>query len=195
TDVSGGKMAGRVLIVEDEPNERASLEELLRSERYAVDGAASGEAALELAAECPPDVVVTDLRMPGLDGIELVRQLRAGIAGVPVIVVTGHADVSSAVRAIRAGAEDYIAKPVNFDDLLHTIARAIERRELRAEADELRRQLRDRDFAGMEGLIGSSQPMREVYKVATRVAPSRATVLIAGESGTGKGELARAVHA
>ena len=111
-----------------------------------------------------------------------------------MIVVTAFGDVGSAVTAMRAGAADYLTKPVDFDALLLAIERALERRELRAEADELRRQLREREGDGLGGLIGASPAMQKVYRTAKQVAGARATVLITGESGTGKGELARAIH-
>ena len=114
---------------------------------------------------------------------------------IPTIVTTAFSDVSSAVQAMRAGAEDYLTKPIDFDSLLLAVERALQRRELAAEAENLRRQLRTRDHAGLEGLLGTSPAMQRVYGMTKQVAPSRATVLITGESGTGKGELARALHA
>jgi two-component system response regulator HydG len=133
--------------------------------------------------------------MPEMDGIELLRKLREQDPGLPVVVATGSGDVSSAVKAMRAGADDYLSKPVDADALLLTIERCEERRSLRAETENLRRQLRDTDADGLQGLIGTSPAMQNVYRVARQVAGSRATVLVTGESGTGKGELARAIHA
>jgi len=185
----------RVLVVDDEEGARSGLEKLLRLEGYAVDAAADGLAALERAAEQPPDVVVTDLKMPRMDGMALMERLRAQWPGMPVIVVTAFGDVGSAVAAMRHGAEHYLVKPVDFDELQVAIDRAIENRDVRAEADQLRRQLRERDARGLEGMVGASPAMQKVYKVAAQIAPARATVLITGESGTGKGELARAIHA
>jgi two-component system response regulator HydG len=139
-------------------------------------------------------VVVTDLKMPRMDGMQLLAKLREQNAEIPVIVVTAFGDVASAVGAMRAGAADYLTKPVDFDALLVSIERVLERRDLRVEADTLRRQLREREGDGLDGLIGASAAMQKVYRVARQVAGARATVLITGESGTGKGELARAVH-
>jgi two-component system response regulator HydG len=184
----------RILIVDDEENVRAGLEKLLRQSGYTVEVAATGSAALEAAAERPPDVVLTDLRMPEMDGMELSAQLRALDGELPVIMITGAGDVSSAVAAMRAGAADYLLKPVDYDALLVSIERARERRALRVETENLRRQLRDRDSTGLQGLIGSSAAMQKVYRLARQVASARATVLITGETGTGKGELARAIH-
>jgi two-component system response regulator HydG len=184
----------RVLVVDDEPSARQGLEKLLRQENYAVVTAESGKEALALAAENAPDVVVTDLNMPGMDGVELLVKLREQDRELPVILATALGEVESAVRAMRAGAEDYLIKPIDFEALLLAIERAIERRNLRVEAENLRRQLRDRDGDGLQGLVGTSPAMQKVYRTARQVAAAKATVLITGESGTGKGELAKAIH-
>jgi two-component system, NtrC family, response regulator HydG len=186
---------GRILVVDDEPTARQGLEKLLRRKGYRVQAEADGEAALQAAAEFAPDVVVTDLKMPKMDGIELLKQLRAQDRDVPVIVATAFGEVASAVAAMRAGADDYLTKPLELDELILAIERAMDRRALRSEAENLRRQLRERDGSGLQGMLGASAPMQSVYQTAQQVAGSRATVLITGESGTGKGELARAIHA
>lgn len=188
------KPRARVLVVDDEPNARSGLEKLLRQEGYAVDSAMDGAHALQIAAEHPPDIVVTDLKMPKMDGIELLQKIRAVYHDVPVLVVTAFGEVSTAVQAMRAGADDFLTKPVDFDALILSIERAIERTNLRVEAEQLRQQLRERDGEGFDGLIGASPALQKVYRVARQVAGARATVLITGESGTGKGELARAIH-
>jgi two-component system response regulator HydG len=185
----------RVLIVDDEPAARYALEELLKSDGYVVDSADDGIAALAMASERPPDVVVTDLDMPRMNGMELLGKLHEQDAALPVIVVTSLHDTTAAVQAMRAGAEDYLTKPIEFDVLGLAIERALEHREVRTEAENLRRHLRDRDAGGLQGLLGTSSVMQKVYRVARQVASSRATVLITGESGTGKGELARSIHA
>jgi two-component system response regulator HydG len=184
----------RVLVVDDEPSACTGLKKLLESEDYVVDTAEDGIAALAIAADHPPDVVVTDLKMPRMDGLQLLEKLREQDRDLPVIVATSYQDLGAAVAAMRAGAEDYLGKPIDFDALLVIVERALERREVRVEAENLRRQLRERDAEGLQGLIGASPAMQRVYRVARQVAPSRATVLITGESGTGKGELARAIH-
>ncbi|MFO0591161.1 MAG: sigma-54 dependent transcriptional regulator [Polyangiaceae bacterium] len=183
-----------VLVVDDEPSARTGLEKLLRQEGYDVTLAEDGTTALAKAADRPPDVVITDLRMPKMDGVELLRRLHDQDSHLPVIVVTAFGEVASAVAAIREGAEDYLTKPIDFDALTHVIARAIERRELRLETENLRRHLYERDGSGLEGLLGASRAMQKVYRLARQVAGAKATVLITGESGTGKGELARAIH-
>ncbi len=186
---------GRILIVDDEPGARSALVPLLRGRGYEVDSAEDGVAALAIAAERPPDVVVTDLEMPRMDGMELLAKVREANAHLPVIVVTSHQDLAAAVSAMRLGAEDYLSKPFDFDALEVAIERALEHRDVRVEAENLRRQIQDRDVDGLQGLLGTSAVMQKVYRVAKQVASSRATVLVTGESGTGKGELARAIHA
>src|SRR5690348_9369977 len=123
----------RVLVVDDEQSARSGLEKLLVQEGFLVNAAADGQSALAIAAESPPDVVVTDLKMPGMDGVALLAKLREQDKDLPVIMVTAFGDVGSAVSAMRAGAADYLTKPVDFDALTMAIERAVERRELRAE--------------------------------------------------------------
>jgi two-component system response regulator HydG len=185
----------RILVVDDEESAREGLRKLLKLEGYDVTVAEDGVVALERASEQPPDVVVTDLKMPRMDGLELMARLHEIYGALPVIVVTAFGDVSSAVSAMRKGAEHYLVKPVDIDELQVAIDKSIERRDLRVEADTLRRQARERDASGFDNLIGGSPVMQQVYKVAAQIAAAKATVLITGESGTGKGELARAIHA
>jgi DNA-binding NtrC family response regulator len=184
----------RILVVDDEASARVGLQKLLRQAGYLADAAIDGSSALAFAIEHPPEVVVTDLVMPGMDGMALCAKLHEIDRDLPVIVATGVGDISSAVAAMRAGAADYLIKPIDFDALLISIERARERRALLVETENLRRQLRERESEGLQGLIGASPPMQKIYRVARQVAASRATVLITGESGTGKGELARAIH-
>ena len=188
------KKGVRILVVDDEASARSGLEKLLEREGFAVSTAHDGASALELVADFAPEIVVTDLKMPGMDGMELLSKLRERESALPVIVVTGSGDVSAAVKAMRAGAQDYLSKPIDFDALLVAIERSIERRALRTEAEELRRQVREREGDGLGGLLGVSAAMQRVYRVARQVAGARATVLVTGESGTGKGELARVIH-
>jgi two-component system, NtrC family, response regulator HydG len=185
----------RILVVDDEPSARTSLKRLLEAQGFAADVAADGVAALEHIGELPPDVVVTDLDMPRMDGMELLSKLHELDPSLPVIVATSAVEVRSAVAAMRAGAADYITKPIEFEELVVSIQRAIVDRNVRVENENLRRQIREKYGEGMQGLLGTSRVMQEVYRLSKQVAPSRATVLITGESGTGKGELARAIHA
>ncbi len=188
------KNDARVLVVDDEPAARSGLEILLKQEGFDVRTAGSGADALESWAEQPADLVVTDLRMPGMDGLELVARLHDLEPTLPVIVVTSDSEVATAVAAVRAGANDYLTKPIDLDALLVSIDQALAHRDLRIEAENLRRQIRARDEVGLDGLVGSSAAMQNVYRTVRQVAPSRATVLVTGESGTGKGEVARAIH-
>jgi two-component system, NtrC family, response regulator HydG len=188
------KQKARVLVVDDEPAARKGLEKLLDLDGYRVVTAASGDEALSIAPELAPDVVVTDLKMPGMDGIELLERLHELDVELPVIMVTAFGDVGSAVKAMRAGAFNFLTKPVDFDALSVSIERALESRHLKEEAATLRRQLRDKEGTGLGNLIGTSPAMQDVYRVAKQVAGAKATVLITGESGTGKGEIAKAIH-
>jgi two-component system, NtrC family, response regulator HydG len=184
----------RLLVVDDDASARSGLEKLLKLEGFVVEAAADGAAALEVAAEHAPDAVITDLHMPKLDGMGLLEKLRGQDRGLPVIMVTAAEDLGSAVAAMRAGADDYLTKPVDFDALLVSIGRALERRALRSETEDLRRQVAEREGGGLGNLLGASAAMQRVYRMARQVAGARATVLITGESGTGKGEIARAIH-
>lgn len=188
------KNKARILVVDDEPAARTGLEKLLVQDGYQAFTAEDGTTALEQTAERSPDVVVTDLKMPGMDGVELLRHLRKQDPDLPVIVVTAFGDVSSAVTAMRSGATNFLTKPIDFDALAVAIDKALENRALRAEAANLRRQIGEREGSALQGLIGTSPPMQAVYRVARQVAGARATVMITGESGTGKGELAKAIH-
>lgn len=185
----------RILVVDDEPTARNGLAKLLQQEGYDVDLAADGQEALNSVGENAPALIISDLKMPNMDGMELLKQLRERGIETPTVVATAFGDVSTAVAAMRAGAEDYLTKPIDFDALLLVVERTLQREDLRSEAENLRRQLRARDKEGLEGLLGASPAMQRVYAMVRQVASARATVLITGESGTGKGEVARALHA
>jgi DNA-binding NtrC family response regulator len=183
---------GRILIVDDEVNARTALVELLRDEGHTVESAADAFKALGKVADFAPDLVVTDLKMPGMDGLQLLAKLREEDPDLPVIVMTAFGEVETAVKAMRSGARDYLAKPVNVGELSVVVARELEQRRLRAETGLLRARLQERySFAN---IIGSSAPMQAVFKTVAQIAPSRASVLIMGESGTGKELIAAAIH-
>jgi len=184
----------RILVVDDEASARNGLAKLLQQEGYEVDTAADGVEALSSLSDNAPGLIISDLKMPNMDGMALLEQLRARSIEVPVIVATAFGEVSTAVAAMRAGAEDYLTKPIDFDALLLVVERTLAREEIKSEAENLRRQLRARDKEGLEGLLGVSPAMQRVYQMVRQVAGARATVLITGESGTGKGEVARALH-
>jgi len=184
--------SGRILVVDDEANARSALAELLREEGYTVETAADGFKALPKLDEFSPDVIVTDLKMPGLDGLGLMRKALEQEPERAVIMMTAFGAVDTAVAAMRAGAADYLTKPINFDELLLVVERAIERRRLKLEAGQLRQRLSDRHR--LPNIIGSSPAMQTVFETVLQVAPSRASVLITGESGTGKELVAAALH-
>ncbi len=183
---------GRVLVADDEESARKGLATLLRDAGFEVDQAEDGEKALEALQATVPDILVTDLHMPGLDGIQLLERARETIPELIVVLVTAFADVDTAVRAMQLGAEHYLTKPVQFDELLVVIDRALERRHLQHEAIELRTRLKDR--LSFDNIIGSSPAMQEVFDVIEQVARTKASVLITGESGTGKELVAQAIH-
>jgi two-component system, NtrC family, response regulator AtoC len=182
----------RVLVVDDEANARAALAELLRDEGYAVETAGDGFKALGKVAEFEPDIVLTDLKMPGMDGLELLRKLRAEDEERVVVVMTAFGAIESAVSAMKEGAADYLAKPINVTELTLVLKRELERLRLRREAGLLRARLAER--YSFQNIIGSAPIMQEIFKTVVQVATARASVLITGESGTGKELIAAAIH-
>jgi DNA-binding NtrC family response regulator len=183
---------GRILVVDDETNARTALSELLRDEGYVVEAAADAFKALGKAADFAPDLVLTDLKMPGMDGLALLARLREDSPDLPVVMMTAFGEVETAVRAMQAGARDYLAKPVNVAELIVVVARELEHRRIRQEAGLLRARLAEK--YSFESIIGSSAPMQEIFKMVSQIAASRASVLVTGESGTGKELIAAAIH-
>jgi len=182
----------RVLVVDDEANARTALAELLRDEGYAVETAGDGFKALGKVAEFEPDIVLTDLKMPGMDGLELLRKLRAEDEERVVVVMTAFGAIETAVMAMKEGAADYLAKPINVTELTLVLKRELERLRLRREAGLLRARLAER--YSFQNIIGSAPPMQDIFKTVVQVATARASVLITGESGTGKELIAAAIH-
>jgi len=185
-------MPEAILVADDEPGVRESLGEVLRDAGYFVQTAANGTAALKALDERDFSLVVTDLRMPGADGLAVLRRARETGPQTLVLIMTAHATVDTAVEALRAGAADYILKPVIFDDLLAKVGRLIEHRQVAWQMQMLRREV-DAQY-DVEGLVGKSSVMREILDLIKKVAPTQTTVLITGESGTGKEVVARAIH-
>jgi len=184
--------SGRILVVDDEVNARTALTELLRDEGYEVEMAADAFKALGKYETFAPHIVVTDLKMPGMDGIDLVKKIRSADEPAAVIVMTAFGAVETAVTAMRAGAADYLMKPINFGELLVVIDRVLETEHLRRETRQLRARVGER--VAPDNIVGMSPSMHHVFEIVDQVAPSRATVLITGESGTGKELIANALH-
>ena len=181
-----------ILLVDDEEALRLVVAERLTDEGFDVVEAASGEAALEQLQRFAFDVIISDLRLPGLDGRQVIDAALERYPGILAIVVTGYATVKDAVDIIKRGASDFVAKPFQFDELLHVINSAREQRRLKEENAYLRQQL-DQRF-GLGAMVGKSAPMRALYQLIETVASTSATVLITGETGTGKEIVARAIH-
>jgi DNA-binding NtrC family response regulator len=183
---------GRILVVDDEANARNALAEILRDEGLTVETAADGYKALPKIQDFCPEVVLTDLKMPGMDGVELMSRVHAHDPDVGVVVMTAFGAVDSAVQAMRQGAADYLTKPLNADALIVVLRRTLESCRLRRETQQLRARLEER--FSFSNLVGESPEIQRVFKTIQQVAGSRATVLISGESGTGKELIAAAIH-
>ena len=183
----------RILIVDDEKNYLVILQELLKEAGYDVLTARSGAGGLVQVDEEEPDLVITDMRMPNMSGLELIKQIKARQPDLPVIVMTAFGTVDNAVEAMKSGAHDYILKPFENEQLLVTVDKAMKVRRLLAQNRMLKEELGR--GSGFDTIVGSSQPMQHVFALVDKVAATRATVLICGESGTGKELIARAIHA
>ena len=186
------KTKGKILIVDDETVVRDSLGKWFSSEGYQAKPVASAREALESITDTEYDVALIDIKMPGMDGMELQSRLREADPELSVIIMTGYASVETAVQALKHGAYDYITKPIDPDELSHLVANALEHRRVRREVVRLRENLQE-VTPGTE-LIGKAPAMQKVVELIEMVAPTEATVLITGESGTGKEVVARAIH-
>ena len=181
-----------ILLVEDEAALRQAIAEQLTDHGYQVAQAESGEAALSRLADFAFDIIITDLRLPGINGSEVLESAVARYPDIVAIVVTGFGTVKDAVEAIKRGAWDFVSKPFQIDELLHALDSALEQRRLKSENAYLRAQLEER--YRFEGLIGKSPVMKRLFQLLETVAPTNSTILIAGETGTGKEVVARAIH-
>jgi two-component system response regulator AtoC len=181
-----------ILFVDDESALRTPMAERLGEHGFEVTEASSGERAIELLDQFAFDVVVADLRMPGINGNQVIEAAHERYPGIVGIVVTGYGTVKDAVDAIKRGASDFIAKPFQFDELLHVLRKAAEQQRLTSENAYLRSQLEERYT--FEGILGHSQPMQALFQLLETVSQSSSTILVTGETGTGKEVVARAVH-
>lgn len=181
-----------ILVIDDEKNIRTGLAAALELDGYEVLMAADGSEGLDIALHNEIDLVITDLRMPGVSGEEVLRRVTTETPGIPVIVLTGHGTVENAVEAMRSGAYDFLTKPLNLDRLSLLVKRALQNRELILQHRELEREIENKK--SFEHIIGKSPAMNKVFDVVKRVAPTKASVLITGESGVGKELIANALH-
>jgi len=183
---------GKIHIIDDEPIIHEVLGDLLTSEGYAVVNSANGEEALEKHSAQTFDLILLDLLMPGMDGIEVLKLLKKRDPRSVIIIITAYASVESAISAMKIGAFDYVQKPFKHDELLLTVGRAIEHKNLQEENLRLKDELK-RKFS-FENIVGKSKVMQNVFETIKASAPTRSTILIQGESGTGKELVARAIH-
>jgi DNA-binding NtrC family response regulator len=181
-----------LLFVDDEPALRSLMAQRLGDRGFEVAEAESGERALELLDQFAFDVVVTDLRLPGIDGSRVIDAARERYPGIIAIVISGYGTLKDAVDIVKRGASDFVEKPFQFDELLHVLQKALEQRRLRSENAYLRSQLEERYQFG--GILGRSRPMRTLFQLLDTVAPAPSTILVTGETGTGKELVARAIH-
>ncbi len=188
-------MSARVLVIDDEEALRTSVAKIVSKLGHEVDTAGTATEGLALLAKQPYELVLTDFRLPDLDGLEVIERARALRPGTELVLFTGFGSIPLAVQAIKRGAYDFVTKPVKRADLERVVARAIEKQALAADNRRLRQQLDDRPDTPLGRIIGQSDAMRAVLRVVEQVAPSTATVLIEGPSGTGKELVAEALHA
>src|SRR5262245_21387939 len=186
-------MSGKILIADDDPVSCQLFTETLESEGFHVEQVASGDEALEHLRDNSHDLLIIDVRMPGISGLEVTRIVHEKYLALPIVVMTAFGSIETAVEAIHEGAFDFISKPMNLAELNKIVARALSQRSLRRHS-ESHGAADDENPPELGKIIGKSPAMLEVYKTVARVAPTKSTVLILGESGTGKELIARAIH-
>ena len=189
---TGPALTERLLIVEDDSATRVGLTELVRHWGFVADAAIDGHEALRKVTSFRPGIIITDLAMPGMTGLELVRALQEQDRDITTIILTGQGTVETAVEAIKVGAYDYLTKPVDPQRLQILLEKVVERQQTLREVKTLRRQLRERGTFG--SMVGHSPQMRKVYQVIEQAGPTNASVLITGDSGTGKELVAQSIH-
>src|SRR5260221_10560763 len=182
-----------LLLVEDEAALREAVAEQLTDRGYHVEQADSGESAVSRLADFAFDIILTDLRLPGIDGSAVVETAVARYPDIIAIVITGYGTVKDAVEAIKRGARDFVSKPFQIDELLHVLDSALEQRRLRTENEYLRAQLEER-YRFQQGIVGKSRAMARLFQLLETVAATTSTILVTGETGSGKELVARAIH-
>ena len=184
-----------IVIADDEPLTRKSLYEILKYQGYRVAITANGLEALELISQDPPDILISDLKMPDIDGLTLLRKVKAGFPGVEVVLMTAYGSIDSAVEAMKEGAFDYVTKPILDSEIKIVIERIFEQKNIINENIRLKEQLTKVNRSQFHSIIGANATMQKIYNLIESVASTSATVLIEGESGTGKRVVAQAIHA
>ena len=184
--------AKKILVVDDDRDFRWTVDNILDAAGYEILQAQDGAEALILLEENIPDLVLLDYRMPGRDGLQVAGDMKQRIPGVPIILITAYAEIHTAVKAMKMGVYDYITKPVDNNDLVFTVKRALEKQELAQEVENLRRALSER--GSLYEMMGNSDKIKKLISLVEKVAPTPFTVLIEGESGTGKELVARTIH-
>jgi two-component system response regulator PilR (NtrC family) len=186
------KQKAKILVIDDEEIMREVLRELLRSEGYTAEFAEDGKEGLSMALSRVYDLIITDVMLPELNGIEVLREIKRVNSKLPVIVITAFGSIKNAIEAMKEGAFEYVTKPFDNEELLLLISKALEQSRLQEEVDHLKTLVKKK--YSFENIIGKNHEMIEIFKLITRTAQSRSTVLIQGESGTGKELVARAIH-
>jgi DNA-binding NtrC family response regulator len=187
-------MSGKLLVIDDDAGNRRLVTAIFDRQGFEVLAARDGTSGIEMAQASQPDVVLLDLRMPGLDGFEVLEQFKASRPGMPVVILTGSQDVKDAVRATQLGAFNYLTKPVNPDEIVVVVRRALETRDLRREVQELRQHVDKGASDSLTSLMGSGDQIKHVIEQVGTVAASNFTALVSGETGTGKELVAHAIH-